>query len=378
MMANDGTEPRAGGLGPSRDTSLRALLISALEDSTQCKVVEEPQGELGPGLASPDLALALKRGNRRDASVAAVFLRHAYPRDIRAALWTLDGYKRALPADADPILLVAADSLSPGSKQLLRERGVAYFERAGTLFVRWRHWLVNIERPPSEAPPHSDAFALFTDAREKVIHALLKHGGKWLTGTDLAELSGTSSYTCSVVLNELEKREWCETTGAGQTLRRRLVEPQQLLDAWSQHWIQRKETRSHWYYLPTGSAPVMEQVCECIGKADVSLPWAFTGAAPANILAPLLTSVDVVTLAVPPGGTETIARALKAKPAEKGANVTIVERRGAGMQFLDSHGGRRAPFTSPFVMFMDLLDGRGRNKELAEALREKLMGSDME
>jgi hypothetical protein len=34
-------------------------------------------------------------------------------------------------------------------------------------------------------------------------------------------------------------------------------------------------------------------------------------------------------------------------------------------------------FASPIVLYLDLLDGRGRNKELAQAVREKLeMGTD--
>lgn len=365
--------PRASSnLDLGTNDALGALLVSALADATDSHVVPRQSDSQAPRRSAPDLRLSLGGSHRDAVAMAVVFLRHAYPRDIREAVWRLDAYKQSAPSAAEPILLVAAESLSAGAKDLLRKRGVAYFERNGTLFLRWRNWLVNIERPTVATARRGDAFALFTEARELVVHALLRHGSEWLTGTALADLAGTSSYTCSVVLQELEKREWCETSGAGQTLRRRLVEPRQLLDAWAQHWIQRKETRSRWYYLPTSSVPLIEQLCQSIAGAGVSMPWALTGAAPANAISPLLTSVEVVDLVVPPGQTEPLARALKAKPAEMGANLSIVERSGAGMQFLEFHGECQMPFTSPFVMYMDLLDGRGRNKELARALRETL------
>lgn len=63
---------------------------------------------------------------------------------------------------------------------------------------------------------------------------------------------------------------------------------------------------------------------------------------------------------------------MKLKPAEKSANVTIIERSGAGMQFIDFDADLQAYLASPFIIYMDLLDGRGRNKELAQYFRERL------
>lgn len=359
---------------PSPQADIIGPTCAALAEATGCSVAQRQQ-EKGhdEGASSPDVLLTLNGGSEETATVAVVALRHAYPRDIREAVWTLDEYRLSMPAGAEPILLIAAETISPGARELLRKRGIAYFERSGTLYLRWRTWLVNIERPATAIPRGGDTLALFTDAREMVIHTLLRHTKQWLTGTELADLANTSSYTCSMVLKELERREWCETRGAGKTLRRRLVRPRQLLDAWAQHWIQRKETRSRWYYLPSGSVSLIQQVTQAIERTGVTSPWALTGAAPANVIAPLLTNIDVVDVVVPPGQTEAIVRALKAKPAEKGANVSIVERGGAGMQFLEFNKACQAYLSSPFVMYMDLLDGRGRNKELAQAMREKLM-----
>jgi hypothetical protein len=286
-------------------------------------------------------------------------------------VWQLEEYKLGTDRRQSLITLVAAESLSPGAKDLLRKGGIGYFERNGTLYLRRRMWLINIERPGSAAAK-KETTALFTDAREMVVHALLKHRNEWLTGGELAEMTQTSSYTCSVVLQELERREWCESSGAGRTLRRRLTKPGQLLDAWAQQWTQRKEPRSRWYVFTNDPGALLTHLTYQIDKAGISFPWAFSGTAAANIFAPLLTSVDTAEIIVPPGHAEQLAKVLHLKPADKGANVTLVERDGASLLFRDLHPEYPSYFASPFMLYLDLLDGRGRNKELAQHVREKL------
>lgn len=85
--------------------------------------------------------------NGDSVDIAVETLRHAYPRDIRQAVWRLEEYRFAVAGESEPILLVAADKLSPGAKELLQKRGIAYFERSGTRHLRWQKWLINIEKP---------------------------------------------------------------------------------------------------------------------------------------------------------------------------------------------------------------------------------------
>lgn len=315
-----------------------------------------------------DLMFKLAVGNQ-SADVAVAVLRNAYPRDVREAAWRLDGYK--VTTKDEPIPLVAAETLSPGAKEQLRQRGVGYFERNGTLYLKWRHWLINIERP-SKTHRKKTSASLFTDAREKVVHALLVNRGEWLTGNELAALAETSAFTSSKVLQELELREWCESSGAGRTRRRRLNEPGKLLDAWAEEWVSRKHARSRWYGFASNADALLMHLTYQIERAAISIPWAFTGAAAANVYAPLLTGVDTAEIIVPDGQAKQLASALKLKPADKGANVTLVEREGASLQFRELHPDYPSYFASPFILYLDLLDGRGRNKELAQHVREKL------
>ena len=343
------------------------LALAEATDGRMSVAHIEPKPANGPSL---DLALELDAGGK-PVIVAVEALRVAYPRDVQEAVWKLSEFKLAWKHPQDLILMVAAESLSPGAREQLRKRGIGYFERNGNLRLNWRNWLINIERPDLPTA-RKETTSLFTESREMVVHALLVNRNKWIAGNELAEMSGTSPYTSSKVLQELERREWCESTGAGPTLRRRLTKPKQLLDAWATDWTKRKEKRSRWYAFTERPHMLLEHLTDRIDKAGVSFGWAFTGAAAANVYAPLLTSVDTAEIIVPPGHAEQLAREIGLKPAEKGANVTFVERDGASLLFRDGFPDYPSYFASPFILYLDLLDGRGRNKELAQHVLEKL------
>lgn len=349
-------------------------LCAALAEATSGQIVTRQAEQLTGDGTRLDLLITLLAGGK-SADIAVATLRRAYPRDIREAVWKLDEYKLASEGRRDLITMVAAESLSPGARDLLRKRGIGYFERNGNLSLRWRNWVINIERP-DQASPRKEANSLFTDAREMVVHALLVHQNEWLTGGELAYMTQSSSYTCSVVLQELERREWCESSGAGRTLRRRLTKPRQLLDAWAEHWTKRKEQRTRWYSFADRPEVLLTHLPYKLNKSGVSFDYAFTGTAAANVYAPLLTSVDAAEIIIPPGHAEQLAKTLQLKPADKGANVTLVERGGASLLFRELRSVRPdeypSYFASPFILYLDLLDGRGRNKELAQHVLERL------
>jgi hypothetical protein len=303
-------------------------------------------------------------GQRR---IAIELLRQAYPRDIRDAAWQLESFKKDNYGAKDLILMVAAEHLSDGAKSDLRHHGLAYFDASGTLYLRHKDVLIDIQRPST---PRSRRAVpqLFTGAREQVVLALLEWRNIFKSGLELAELSQTSTYTVSNVLSELERREWIEREGSGRTLRRRLSEPGALLDAWADAWVQRKETKTKWYYYTSNPLAMLDQLAEKIAASSLT-EGIFTGAAAANQIVPHLTRTDTVDIIIAPGEAEHYAPILKLKPVNKGANVTLIERTGASTLFPYQNGSTGVKLANPLVLYLDLLDGKGRNKELAEQLR---------
>jgi hypothetical protein len=326
-----------------------------------------------------ELRITDEDGSSQNLAFAIEIVRHAYPRDISAAMWQLKEYLNSVPANSTPVIpMIAAQSLSPGAKDLLRQNNVAYFDLQGSLYLRWRHWLIDVQQNAGAAVPKPvrGKMDLFTDARARVVHALLLSKRQWVQVTDLAKSAKVSAYTCSMVLQELEKREWCVAAGSGPGLRRQLVKPNALLDAWADAWTSRKEERTHWYMFAHPQDALIQELTTRLGMLSTTIAWAFTGAAPANSFAPLLTSVSEAEIIVPLGEARMVAECIKLERAEKGFNVTIHERDQASLLFR-SQERDGAMFASPIVLYLDLLNGRGRNKELAHTVREKLeLGRD--
>lgn len=347
------------------------LLTAALTDALEGIAEVEPVNGPSPPKGAPDALLNLK-STGGSVQVVVEVVRNAYPRDIQRAVWVLDEATKTTLAQ-DHIRLVAAETLSPGAKQTLKERGIAYFEKSGSLYLRSKNWLINIVHP-SKGPSRPETVSLFTDAREGVVHALLMHAHQWLTGSELSDLARTSPYTCSVVLKELERREWCDSMGGGRTLRRRLVEPGKLLDAWAEDWTQRSEVKAKGYLFVENRKYLLKEVSELIQEKDISGECILSGAAAANAYAPLLTEADMVDLVVHPGMTKALMETMKLKPTTKGANVQIVEREPSSFLFTQTFNDQ-CSLASPFILYLDLLDGRGRNKELAQYIREKMESS---
>lgn len=295
-----------------------------------------------------------------------------YPRDIRNIAWRFDNYLREKGHPSEMIGMLAAASLSPGAKQALKEQNIASFDLNGSLYLKHDVWLINIEKPLSRTKKKIQGVDLFTDAREGVVHALLLRAREWMKGDELAEQAHTSPYTCSRVLQELTLREWVESVGGGPGKRRMLIQPGKLLDAWAEEWQSRKEPQTRWYTFVEEPKHLLAELAGRIERRDVDFPWAFTGTAAANSLAPLLTSTEHAEIIVPKGYAERMASVLGLRSVSKGANVTLIERESASLLFRHRHPQLAAFFASPYIVYLDLLNGRGRNKELAEHLRERL------
>ncbi|EIU1413005.1 hypothetical protein G7015_06935 [Pseudomonas kunmingensis] len=298
--------------------------------------------------------------------------REVYPRDLRNAVWRLNKSMRDIHHPYESVGMLAAASLSPGAKDELKALNIASFELGGSLYLKHNGWFINIEKPPRRYKKTKQGIDLFTDARESVVHALLMNSNEWLTGTELAAQAETSPYTCSLVLQELTLREWVESAGGGPSKRRMLIRPEKLLDAWAEHWQAREEKETKWYTFVENPKHMLAYLADRIDRQRVDFPWAFTGTAAANAVAPLLTSTEGAAIIVPKGYAEKMASTLGLKSVSKGANVTLMEREPASLLYRYRHPDHPAFFASAYILYLDLLDSRGRNKELADHLRGRL------
>jgi hypothetical protein len=294
--------------------------------------------------------------------------RDLYPRDVREVLWRL-GSKGGAHDDSATLRLIAADSLSPGAKELLKTERVGYYDRGGSLFLPAPGAYIYVDKPPPKSMTKAIR-SLFTGRRVQVIHALLLHARVWLTGKDLAEQAQVSTATVSQVMTELERLDFLNPNLQGLRKGRQVREPARLLDQWAEHVALHKPPSFRRYFLPALRAEqLLDAVTGAFASHDVLYAVSFEAAA--QRYAPFLSSVSQVKCRSLTGAAlEAALAALNAREVEEGANLSVIETKSAGdLLFREQLDGTW--LASPIQVYLDLLRSEGRAKEMAQNLRRE-------
>ncbi|MCV0438272.1 MAG: hypothetical protein K5880_06555 [Hydrogenophaga sp.] len=294
----------------------------------------------------------------------------AYPRDVRQVLWQFQSRHQAPSSHAQPLLV--AESLSPGAKALLKSERIGYYDSGGSLFLPIPGAYVYIDRPPSKTLERS-VRSLFSGRRAQVLHALLIDHQDWFGVTQVAERAQVAPSTVSDVLGELERFDWLESRGQGPAKERHLREPAALLDAWAGQLARSSDQAVRRYYVPgLKSDALLQRLGEVFNAHQVSYAVSFEAAA--QRYAPFLSGISQVrTRLLPSTGADAAMAELDARVVAEGANLVVIAAKSAGeLLFRQQVGG--VWLASPVQVYLDLLQGEGRAKEMAEHLRRERIG----
>lgn len=309
----------------------------------------------------------------RDLVLLVEVKKSVYPRDARQLLYQL---RKAHPfettADATVVPMVVAHSISPGAKDFLREQKIAFYDSGGSLFVTHDGVFIDVDKPP---PPSEERTmrTLFTGMRARVLLALLVRHQDSFSVKELSEVAHVSPATGSEVLKALERYDWVHSTGLGPTKVRRLVAPGALLDAWVQHVQSQRPQPLRRYYLPYLAA---DQITNHVDVAFTqrNVDYAITGEAAAQHYAPFLTHISQVRCRlVFSERVESALKDLNARIAHEGANFAVVEV-ATSYDFLFRDHFEGVWYANPIHVYLDLLRGERRSREMAEHLRHERIG----
>lgn len=343
------------------------------------RALPEVQAELELAAAPEDNGeLALDVGGK---SIRALIeLRKAvYPRDVRQVVWRMRDLARQQPvgeiggeSGGEPMALLVAESISPGAKELLRAERVGYYDSGGSLYIQAKGAYLFIDKPPPKSLSRSMR-SLFTGRRAQVLHGLLIRHQDWFGVKDLAEKTLVSPATAYQVLTELERFDWLESRGQGPSKQRHLQEPAALLDAWTKQLSSIRPPNLRRYFVPsTKSADLLERVGHVFESHDVE--YAVSYEAAAQRYAPFLSSISQVQSRLLVGTAADAAIAeLGARVVSEGANLAVIEAKSAGDLLFRERVGD-VWLASPVQVYLDLLRGEGRAKEMAEHLRRERIG----
>jgi hypothetical protein len=294
----------------------------------------------------------------------------AYPRDVRQVLWQF----KALGQDRRPgaQYILVAESLSPGAKEMLRAERIGYYDSGGSLFLPVPGAYIYIEKPPPKSLERS-VRSLFSGRRAQLLHALLLGHDSWFGVTAAAEQAQVAPSTVSEVLGELDRFDWLESRGQGPSKERHLREPGALLDTWVKQLATLRAPALRRYYVPGLKSDVLtDQLAKIFGAHQVD--YALSYEAAAQRYAPFLSGISQLRTRLLPGTNADAAMAeLDARVVNEGANLAVIETKSAGeLLFSQQVGG--VWLASPIQVYLDLLRGEGRAKEMAEHLRRERIG----
>ncbi|KXW56428.1 hypothetical protein FV185_03770 [Ferrovum sp. PN-J185] len=293
-----------------------------------------------------------------------------YPRDVRQVLWQLKSVQHRHHADVQHLLI--AESLSPGAKELLRAERIGYFDSGGSLFLPGSSAYIYIDKPVPKTLEKS-VRSLFSGRRAQVLYALLVNHEEWFGVTEVAERAQVAPSTASDVLSELERFDWLVSRGQGPSKERHLREPSALLDAWVKQFAAQRAPVLRRYFVPgLKSDALIERLGQMFDAHHIA--YAVSYEAAAQRYAPFLSGISQVRVRLLPStSTETAIAELGARVVNEGANLAVIETKSAG-ELLFRQNVEGVWLASPVQVYLDLLRGEGRAKEMAEHLRKERIG----
>ncbi|MDE0333155.1 MAG: hypothetical protein OXL41_14965 [Nitrospinae bacterium] len=340
----------------------------------------EVQAELGsliqPG--GPDRGYDARvdlRAGGKSATLMVEVKKILYPRDVRQVLWRFQEFAQGWPQSAEErqtLFFLVAQSISPGAKELLRDKRVGYYDIGGSLFLPARDIYIYVDKPLPKTLSKTIR-SLFSGRRAQVLHVLLMRYGEWFGVKEIAEQAQVSPATASQVLTELERFDWVASRGQGPTKERDLREPGALLDAWVERLAVMRSPAMRRYFVPSvRSEDLVRKFAEVFAAQKAE--YALTHEAAGQRYAPFLSTVSQVRCRVMAGAAADRALdTLDAHIVDRGANLVIIEVKSSGeLLFRELVDG--AWLASPVQVYLDLICGEGRSREMAKHLRQERIG----
>jgi hypothetical protein len=361
---------------PNEPSPSERIIVEKLMESLQGL----PQVQADPPVwepASPEKGIDAKvdvvSGDQRHTLFVEV-KKNVFPRDVRQVVGLIKRYAKAFQVRHRPtsiVLLLAAESISDGAKDLLKQENVGYFDTGGSLFIPAHGAYVYIEKPPPKTAAKA-ARALFKGKSTQVFHALLHRREAWFGVRELAQLAKVSPATASETLTALERLDWVTSRGQGPSKERRLSTPGALLDEWTKQVLAARQPPTRRYYVPATNVNELPNRLAAACEAS-ELEYVITQEAAAQLYAPYLSAMSRVACRMAPGHADTALSKLDAREVTEGANLLVIETKSEGeFLFKELHGSMW--LANPVQVYLDLLRSGGRAKEAAEHLRRERIG----
>lgn len=263
--------------------------------------------------------------------------------------------------------LVVVPFMGETGKLLCREAGVSWLDLSGNADICAQGLRVRLEGKPNQYKRRGRHKDLFAPGSSRIAHALLLRPEREYTQTALAEETGLSAGTVSLVIRRYAQAGFVERTKTGRTASVRLADGDLLLDAWSEAY----DFSQHELWRGHTVARTGEEALQRLAKAlpQHGVEYAATGLAAAWVIEPFA-MFRLVTLYVSEWLPDETLADLRLRGDVEGGNVWLVRPKDEGI-FLGSETHYGVRHVSTVQTYLDLQSQPERSEEAAEQLRLK-------
>lgn len=320
-------------------------------------------------------------GTIRPVILRTLWAGEGFPADVRRVLDQTNSR-----ADVEG-LVVTARRLSPGSVQLLKDRGTSWADADGHADISVSHVLFISRQKPKPLSQQATTAITWSPSAEAVAEYVLCRRAQpparltqiW-NGVDriaqIAQATGVSQGQVAKVLVTLDEEGYTAKFGPerGPTAVRELQAGGRLLSDWAGHYARapRKERRLDLHMMSRDPLDWIDLASGRLGGVS----WAASGWAAADALAPFATSVpDMILYVLEDDFEHALGRLTnddRVSSVERGGRIHLRSAASYVFDFTTRSAGQVV--VSPVRVYADLIRAGGRGSEAAEHLREVTIG----
>lgn len=289
-----------------------------------------------------------------------------YPRDLERISQTTKETGKITKKD-ESLPVIVSRAVSPGSRKMLQEQGIGYFDSGGSLYLPLSDGIFYIDRP---APPAERSLQNLYEGRSaQVLHVLLAEPDREWHVNELAERAGVSPYTVHRVFTKLEKESFLKRYGKGPDCVRTLKKPSELLDALAENYSFKQYDFQNYYKWAQSTAGLRDEIAGLLDENQID--YALTLGSGAELVAPFASSSERLYLIVEDSKkVKEAVRKADLEPVDDGANVTFLMTK-LRAPFLNRQKIDDLWVAGDVQLYLDLSKWRARGKEQAEHLRRE-------
>jgi hypothetical protein len=311
--------------------------------------------------ARVDLALRLKVGEERGMLLCEI-VAQSFPKQIREkGLQLLEMTKQG--KRGYPVII--APYISELGKETCKKMGIGFLDLSGNAYLDFNSFYLEIEGKPSKFKSSDRLSGLFNPKGERVLrfYLLQENDGSAVNYRQIAKEVSVSLGQVSKVNKKLDELGlWIEGSEGEKAL-----DKAKLLDLWRDNYRFEKNRIFNFYSMK--QIPEIENQIADFCRAD-GIQYALSLFSGSNRLAPF-TRYNVATSYFS-GDIEKLKRDLELKEVPSGPNLQIIVPYDEGVYY-KAKGVDPITVANPIQIYLDLYNYKGRGREQAEFLRERMI-----